>query len=614
MKIVSRTEHTPVTGFAARELRRYLLRMLPAEPSELCFTLTAGDEEEDAFSVCVQGGSGEICGSNPRSVLLGVYDYLHHLGCRFPGPVPEAELVPSLEPERLEACYTKKASYHHRGVCIEGADSAENVLQFIDWLPKIGMNSFFLQFKSPYAFLARWYNHLENPCREAEPYTREEARADGLRFEEAIRERGLLLHKVGHGWTGEVLGFETLNWDAAETPIADARLPYTALVNGKRGLWKGSPANTNLCLSRAEAVEAFVERVTAYARENRAVDYLHVWLADEYNNICECEHCVQTTLADQYVELLNEIDRRLSAEGLQTKIVFLLYQELLWPPVRARLEHPERFVLLFAPISRTFERSYELGDKVAAELRPFVRNHIELPTSIGENLASLRGWQKDFQGDGFVYDYPLGRAHYGDFGYVHIARVIAEDIRQLGRMGMRGYISCQELRVCFPNALPNYVMGRLLFDAEAETETIIREYFEAAYGRRAGEVLDWLERLSGLSSCDYINGKGPRVNPEMAARMCELLRSLPEAPHVTSAEEGSLFFRLLRKHVQYVERLARAVLALAKGEEAAASEAWGELRQFLCELETEEQPCFDVYRLLEVTQKYTGFVPPSAQS
>ncbi|MFI2777730.1 hypothetical protein, partial [Escherichia coli] len=53
----------------------------------------------------------------------------------------------------------EKASFKHRGVCIEGADSFENVCDFIDWLPKIGMNSFFIQFENPYSFLKRWYEH-----------------------------------------------------------------------------------------------------------------------------------------------------------------------------------------------------------------------------------------------------------------------------------------------------------------------------------------------------------------------------------------------------------------------------------------------------------------------
>src|SRR5699024_11067368 len=170
---------------------------------------------------------------------------------------------------------------------------------------------------------------------------------------------------------------------------------------------------TNLCFHNGDAVEAFADLVVKYAKTNPTVDYLHVWLADEYNNVCECEGCQQTTPSDQYVSLLNEIDRRLSMEGLDTRVVFLLYQELLWPPLKERLRNPDRFVLMLAPISRTFEASYDLTGPEAS-MPPYERNRIVLPTNLQENLAFLRGWQQLFQGDSFVYDYPLGRAHYGD--------------------------------------------------------------------------------------------------------------------------------------------------------------------------------------------------------
>ena len=440
MKIGFDAASSQVVRFAASELESYLDRMLPSPPDLTIRLLSSGGDPMDGFSIRVGEREGEIRGSNDRSVLLGVYDYLHHLGCRFLGPGRDSEVVPHITPDLLPANYEKHASFRHRSVCIEGADSRENILVFIVWLPKVGYNSFFLQFKTAYAFLARWYHHLENPFLTPEPYTVSDAARDMVGLEEAMKKRGLLLHKVGHGWTGEALGYETMNWDPNPRPLAPEKEPLAAEVNGVRALWKGSPANTNLCFHNGDAVDLFASLVVRYAKENPSADYLHVWLADEYNNVCECEGCRETTPSDQYVELLNELDRRLTAEGLSTRIVFLLYQELLWPPIKARLEHPERFVLMFAPISRTFESSYDLtGD--AVPIPDFHRNHIVLPTNLQENLAFLRGWQKLFHGDSFVYDYPLGRAHYGDFGYVHIARVIGSDIKQLRSMGLDGYIS-----------------------------------------------------------------------------------------------------------------------------------------------------------------------------
>lgn len=600
-----------VLAFAAGELSVYLTRMLPEEGSDLRVTLSAETDGNgnglDSFAVSMDEAGGSITGSGPRGVLLGVYDYLRRLGCRFLGPGKRWEIVPSVSREDLAARYEKRASFRHRGVCIEGADSRENVLDFIDWLPKAGYNTFFLQFKTPYAFLKRWYHHENNPLREPEDYTGADAERDMAMLEAAVKERGLLLHKVGHGWTGEVLGYEALSWDAEARPLAEEKRPLAAEVGGVRELWHGVPANTNLCFGNGRAADEFAGLVVQYAREHPAVDYLHVWLADEYNNVCACDVCQKTTLSDQYVAVLNEIDRRLTTAGLDTRIVFLLYQELLWPPVRERLENQDRFVLMFAPISRTFETSYDLEGR-RKEIPEYVRNRVTLPTDLGENLAFLRGWKRIFGGDGFVYDYPLGRAHYGDLGYIHISRVIGGDIRKLRRMGLNGYISCQELRSALPNALPNYVMGRLLFDETADTEEVIAEYFRAAYGEGAERVKSYLERLSRLSSCDYVNGKGPRMNPGMARRMREAQALCEEfAPVLAEHGDGGPGWEALAYHREYVLRFARALELLADGKREESGRAWRGMADFIRKNETDRQPFLDVYRVLEVTAKYTGF-------
>ena len=595
-------------SFAGDELRRYLQQMLKGE--EGVFSVSLGVEHRegnDGFAVDLGCDGGTITGVNARSVLLGVYDYLHHLGCRFLTPIKETEVIPLISRDQLPTRYEKMASFKHRGVCIEGANSVENVLDFIDWLPKVGYNSFFLQFQVPYIFLSRWYHHDENPLVEAENYTMEDAKKHMKLFEQEMARRSLLLHKVGHGWTGEVLGSRTVgSWNATNEHLTPEKQPMAAQVDGKREFYMGIPANTNLCFSNPRTVDTFAELVVRYARENRAVDYLHVWLADEYNNVCECEACRQTTVSDQYVELLNEIDRRLTAEGLPTRLVFLLYQELLWPAVKERLRNPDRFVLMFAPISRTFEKSYDLSD-VREEIPAYVRNQITLPTSLGENLAFLKGWQKQFPGEGFVYDYPLGRAHYGDFGYLHIARTISQDIKKLHSMGLDGYISCQELRACSPNMLPNYVMGYTLFNEDADAEALIQEYFEAAYPVDTQVAMEYLEELSKLSSCDYLNGKGPRENPDMARRMGEITELCCQMELVLTAVPDSPHWKALRRHNGYILRLALAMAALASGREAECKRRYLNMREFICRTEPEFQPWLDVYRILEVTQKYTGF-------
>ena len=603
--------------FAAAELKGYLERMLAAETgvwSAVLTVLPGAPAEPDRFSVRLTPDMGSVTGNSGRAVLLGVYDLLRRLGCRFLAPGRENEIVPAIGREALALGYGHQASFYHRGVCIEGANSRENVLNFIDWLPKAGFNSFFLQFKVPYAFYARWYHHEKNPLRRPSPYGLADGLADMEGAEWELRRRGLLLHKAGHGWTGEVLGYETAAWEEAY-PLAEEKRPFAAMVNGRRELYFGIPANTNLCLSNPDAAGHFLNSVVTYAKTNPDVDYLHIWLADEYNNVCECEPCRRTTISDQYVALLNRIDRRLTAEGLNTRLVFLLYQELLWPPVRERLHNPDRFVLMFAPISRTFGESYRLGDGTARPLPAYVRNRIVLPVDLEENLAFLRGWQSQFSGDSFVYDYPLGRAHYGDFGYLHISRVIHEDVRKLDRLGLNGYISCQELRAGLPNTLPSYVMGRVLLDSGAGIEELMDEYFSSAYGPGWERAKECLRSLSELQMCDYLNGKGPRQNAQAAERLdrigacCVRFRAefARRAPGGHPVQEG--FWTRLGYHLEFISRLARAMGCLARGETAQSREAWASARDFICRGEERFQPWLDVYRVLEVTEKYTGLGP-----
>lgn len=607
--------------FAAEELTAYLSRMLPnlELPAIQLHTTEYGISQPDSFSVQITKEGGSITGNNERSVLLGVYDYLHYLGCRFLSPEKCCEIIPQIDLDSLPASYEKQASFYHRGVCIEGANSLENILAFIDWLPKVGYNSFFLQFKIPYTFLARWYHHERNPFLSPEPYYVEDAANDMKILEAALKKRSLFLHKVGHGWTGETLGYETVAWQPDGKPIKPEKQPFAAEIKGIRGLYTGIPANTNLCYENKDAIDTFASFVTDYAKNNSNVDYLHIWLADEYNNICECKDCCQTTLSDQYVRVLNEIDRRLTSEQLNTKLVFLLYQELLWPPIKEQLNNPDRFVLMFAPISRTFESSYHF-EEITQEIPVYKRNHITLPTNLQENLAFLKSWQQLFLGDSFVYDYPLGRAHYGDFGYIHIARIISSDIKKLQQLRLNGYISCQELRVSLPNALPNYVMGYTLFNKELHVEELIEEYFAAAYGSSAKEVKKYLSELSTLSSCDYLNGKGERKNPFMAERFntilhcCKTFLSVLESHCNPSGEWENQFWSLLHYHNTYIHYLAQAMYYLALGENETSIQYWKKMREFICQNERNYQPYLDVYRILEVTTKYTGFLISDKES
>lgn len=608
-----------ILSFAWQELRAYLQQLNVSLEGDYPVSLRVVQEEgrkNDHYTYCFSPSGGQITGNNPRSVLLGVYAYLRDLGFVFLLPGKEGTRVPVLTGrEQLYRPETEhRASLYHRGVCIEGADSLENVVDFIDWLPKNGYNAFFVQFKKPDVFLERWYAHQLNPTLPAKELTREQL--DGMEAEifRAMERRGILSHLVGHGWTAGVLGYSGHGWHAELQPLAPEKVLLVAEIGGKRELFDGIPTNTNLCYANPQARQALIDQVVDYAGKHPEADYLHFWLADWANNLCECPACAATTLSDQYVEILNALDEALTQAGLATKIVFLLYQELLYAPVQANIANPDRFCLMFAPISRTFEKSYPRNRR-RGPIVPLVRNHFHLPETVEENLDHYDSWKDRFQGDSFFYDYPLGRAHYGDFGYMKIAKVIYDDIHALKVLGSDGYMSCQELRAMCPTGFPNYVMGLSLLDDTIPYETMKETYFSAMFGENWQSVTTYLERLSALSDTDYLNGHGPRQAPEKAENYFKIQQTVSDFLELlpglqASAPQCGKYWQFLAFHGGYTVRYAQALADLCRFGPEGATESFRNLCDYIWKNELAWQPWLDVYRVIEVATHYTGFPAP----
>ncbi|MGJ0772762.1 DUF4838 domain-containing protein [Enterococcus gallinarum] len=586
--------------------------------ADIIFSFVDDNTSLDEIVISLADGKGRITANSEVGLLIALYRLFKEVGVRYLRPGRDQEVLPMLD---FEAFSTMKidiretASFKHRGVCIEGADSFENIRNFIDWLPKIGMNSFFIQFENPYSFFKRWYEHEFNPYLEKEPFSNEIAEAMSDKIDHEIEIRGLQNHRVGHGWTGEVLGYSSkFGWESGLT-LPEEKKPLVAELNGKRELYDTAPILTSLDFANPEVGKKMVASIVKYAKERQDVDYLHVWLSDARNNICECTECQKNLPSDQYVRILNQLDEALTEAGLNTKICFLLYHELLFAPKKETIHNPERFTMMFAPITRTFEKSYADVDyeNGIPEPKPYVRNQIVLPNSLEENLSYLFSWQNQFKGDSFVYDYPLGRAHYGDLGYMKISRIISRDIKYLDKLHLHGYISCQELRAGFPHNFPNYIMGEMLWNKETDYEVVLADYFRHMYGEDWEQVTEYLEQLSQYSSCDHFNAIGPRVAPDLKLRYQTAIYlaqgSLTLIEKNTQEKTGVVKAQWLQLgyHREYTEKLGKSLALLSEGRYQPAQLAWRDFLDFIRRNEENFQPNLDVYRVIEVAKNYAGF-------
>lgn len=576
------------------------------------------NEENDKISIKLHEGKCEIISNNNISLLIAVYRLFGEFGAVYTRPGKKFEYLPSLDIDKWfskEIEIEENAVFKHRGVCIEGADSFENVVDFIEWLPKINMNSFFIQFENPYSFLKRWYEHEFNPYVQKEEFSIEKAQSMSDLIDLEINKRGIIHHRVGHGWTGEVLGYSSkYGWEQGLV-LPEEKKYLAAELNGKRELFNTAPILTSLCFSNIEVSEKMTDIIVDYAKQRKDVDYLHVWLSDARNNICECEGCQKDIPADQYIRILNMLDEKLTKENLETKICFLLYHELLFSPKYEKLNNPNRFTMMFAPITRTFEKSYAdvNYEKDIPACKEYVRNKMVLPNSLEENLSYLFSWKEDFKCDSFVYDYPLGRAHYGDLGYMKISKVIFRDIKYLNNLKLNGYISCQELRAGFPHNFPNYVMGNMLWNNKQDYESLKAKYFEAMYGENYEKVIKYLEKLSQYSSCDYFNSIGDRQDADLSNRymvshlLSKNFMDIIEENIVSSVGTQKYEWRQLSYHRTYVVKMAYALYCMTSGNYQKAQILYRDILDYIRNTESLFQPHFDVYRVIEVSKNYTGF-------
>lgn len=603
-----RADH--VVDFAAEELKKYLRMMMPqcgeidivydpeaADGFRLGlladFGLPSEAEDpvlDDVIHIDTDCTGGILAGSNPRSVLFAVYRLLRENGCRWLYPGVDGEFVPvrDLVPTK----YHKLADHRFRGHCNEGAESQQAMLDTIDYYAKLELNVYMLEFDIPFYYYDIYYNHaLNEENRPPEPVSPQQVLQWKRQCEAEIAKRGLQFHDMGHGWTAEPFGLDSTDgWTSSEQTITDEQRQCLAQLNGVRDTFHGVPLNTNLCMSNPKVRSTMIQSIVRYAESHRNVDYLHVWLADGSRNHCECDECRKARPSDFYLMIMNELDEVLTQKGLSTRIVFIAYVDTLFAPQTVRIRNPQRFSLLYAPITRSYTSSIT-PESVIPEAQPYVRNNWSRPKSAEENMAFLRDWQKGWKGPAFSYEYHYWRHQYYDPGLLYISRRIYEDIRGLKTMGLHGFVEDGSQRSFFPNGFHMYIYAEALMNRDCDYDAVLEDYFSHIYGDAWAEVREYLQKVSNAFTFGYLAGEqseGPKKDDYYAPSRVNALRSvaaiaaegraiahkhmaMPNRPQTVS-------MRLLLLHAEYIEGVARFMIPMAQGDIAAAKAAFHEFR------------------------------------
>ncbi len=629
------TSHSTV-DFAAEELKKYLRMMMPkvsdvkiAYAPDACdgfrlglmkdFSLDTSDIKDmsldDAVYIDTDEKGGVIAGSNERSVLFAVYEYLKRNGCRWLYPGIDGEYIPlkNIEP----VSYRHVADMRFRGPCIEGAINQKMLLDYVDYMPKVGLNLFSSQFFLPNFFFERYHGKMYNDVSDTLP--KEKVTNDTVlqwktAAEVELKKRGLLFRDIGHGWTATPFGFDI---SSAWAPIDDSMYTdedykYCAMRDGKRQLHNHTPMATQFCMSNPEARRIVVKFIADYAEAHPYVDFPHVTLGDATNNHCECPECLKARVSDFYVMLLNELDEELTARGLDTRISFSLYHETFWAPLFERIKNPSRFSMQLAPISRTYTRT--LSGEPFPEPIPYHRNHNPQITSLDACIPYVREWQKKtFSGELFVFEYHFWRHQHLELSHVYLAKRIFEDIEAYRSLGFNGMLQCGSLRSFFPNGFAYYLYARKLFDTSLTYEEIVEDYFSHAYGDAWREVYKYLEEIYDCFGFAFLEGEeskdeeiSPYYNPERADKLkgvralCQKGTALAKSLYGTAVRPEMVSAKLLAYHAEYCTLLADVLIHKANGDEDASIALYDEtVRPYMSAAEPFLEPYHDFYQAFQ---------------
>ncbi len=605
-----------VLQYAKSELNKYLdILKVNADISlhlfsELNLNADVKDPKlDDAIAISIKNKKGYIAGINERSILIGVYRLLEAWGIVWLRPGKDGTYYPQICTQPDVEIF-EIAQKRHRTVCIEGAVSLENVLDMVDWIPKVGFNGYYIQFEDAYAFFDRWYSHSKSTEKEPMHFDHDMAKVFVERIERAIKDRGLILMRMGHGWTCNPFGVVTSGWYTFKPDeIPQEYKDICALVNNKREVWLNRPLSTQLCYSNPYVQKTMVDAVVDYAKEHPQTDVIHFWLGDYFNNTCECPECTKYRFSDYQSAMINQITTRFIEENINAQVVFSTGYNKAHPPIHDNIIHQNKTILQFAPITRTYAKSFPDKYEIK-EIPEYKINQYTLPHSVEELLAYLYNWKKQYSGDVLTFDYHLMWDQLIEASGEGIAQVIYDDIRNYDKLGINSFISCQLQRNTFPTPLAMIVLGKTLWNSNVDYDSIKQSVYSASFGEENLEKM--CDYFSTIARGFYLGNirshdEWPRdkFKSSLTEAMTEMLKMISISKEKFNTETDACrkySWLLVYHHAKIYSLLAKSIIKYLNGDKIASETLRQASVHTAWECEDEIQSAFDCYFYEVVTR------------
>jgi hypothetical protein len=250
---------------------------------------------------------------------------------------------------------------------------------------------------------------------------------------------------------------------------------YYSLINGKR-----TDTNAQLCLSNPDVLKIITERIKKTMKENP--DYLiyDVSQNDCYNP-CQCEKC--QAIAKKYggesgviIWFVNQVAEEVKKEFPDKFIGTLAYQYTRTPPENI---HPlDNVVVRLCSIECCFAHDFNSCPENASFLH------------------DLRKWSS-LAPHMYIWDYVVNFSHYIlPYPNFSVLQPNIRTFRENNSIGIMEQAAYQGRGGEF-SELRSYLIARLLWDPECNTEEVINDFISGYYGRSGVFIRKYFDLLQG---------------------------------------------------------------------------------------------------------------------
>lgn len=282
-------------------------------------------------------------------------------------------------------------------------------------------------------------------------------------------------------------------------PAHGIRLGDDASPETHPHLFAKSPIKRDIpqvCLSQPETLSRAIIETKKFFRENPDEPWIGMGPRDG-SGFCECADCEaldggnwdpfsnERSVTDRYVWFFNQVLDGISGEFPDKKIAFYVYHCYIEPPVRVK-PNP-RIVAAIAPIGLC--RVHGMNNPVCPE-RGYLKQIVDAWSRILPEVYE-RGYWFNLADPGMT------------FSQVHRIR---DEIPHYARKGVRGFrTECSNQWAAHGPSL--YVAGKLMWNAEADPDALVRDFCEKLFGPAAPSMQEFFTLVDArLRDADHHAG------------------------------------------------------------------------------------------------------------